>query len=269
MANNNTIITPSFNLRSILEKEKLNGSNFLDWHRNLRIVLMHEKKEFVIDTPIPELPEGGGTAAERAAQKRHQDASNDVKCVMLATMSPDLQKQFLNSDAYTMNLQLKNLFQEQARVEQFAVTKEILSAKLGMNQPVGPFVLKLIRLFEQCERLGLVFPTRLQTDIILHSLPESFDNFKMNFNMNGMENTVTELHGMLKSAEGTIKENCSKDVLLVKKGNGFKKYGTKNGGSKGKKPSGPKQPPAKKQKVVKDPSQDTCFYCNDKGHWKN
>lgn len=92
MTSNNTIITPSFKLHSILEKEKLNGSNFLDWHRNLRIVLMHEKKEFVIDTPIPEFTEGGGTADVRATQKRHQDYSNDVKWVMLATMSHDLQK---------------------------------------------------------------------------------------------------------------------------------------------------------------------------------
>jgi hypothetical protein len=34
----------SFNLRSILEKEKLNGTNFVDWNRNLRIVLRREKK---------------------------------------------------------------------------------------------------------------------------------------------------------------------------------------------------------------------------------
>jgi hypothetical protein len=31
--------TSDFNLRSLLEKEKLNGANFIDWYRNLRIVL--------------------------------------------------------------------------------------------------------------------------------------------------------------------------------------------------------------------------------------
>uniref|UniRef100_A0A0A9FTU0 Uncharacterized protein n=1 Tax=Arundo donax TaxID=35708 RepID=A0A0A9FTU0_ARUDO len=29
----------TFNLRFILEKEKLNRTNFIDWYRNLRIVL--------------------------------------------------------------------------------------------------------------------------------------------------------------------------------------------------------------------------------------
>ena len=30
-------------LRSNLEKEKLSGTNFLDWYRNMRIVLKHDK----------------------------------------------------------------------------------------------------------------------------------------------------------------------------------------------------------------------------------
>ncbi|KAK8690314.1 hypothetical protein V6N13_089008 [Hibiscus sabdariffa] len=48
---NNTI-----SLRSLLEKEKLNGINFLDWFRNLRIVLKQERKEYVIEEPVPDEP---------------------------------------------------------------------------------------------------------------------------------------------------------------------------------------------------------------------
>ena len=35
-------------LRSLVEKEKLNGTNFLDWFRSLRMVLKEEQKEFSI-----------------------------------------------------------------------------------------------------------------------------------------------------------------------------------------------------------------------------
>jgi hypothetical protein len=42
--------TISFTLRSILEKDKLNGTNYTDWICNLRIVLRAEKKEDVLDT---------------------------------------------------------------------------------------------------------------------------------------------------------------------------------------------------------------------------
>ena len=53
MTSNNT---PTMSLRSILEKDKLNGTNFLDWYRNLRIVLRQERKEYILDHPIPEEP---------------------------------------------------------------------------------------------------------------------------------------------------------------------------------------------------------------------
>ena len=42
MAPSNT--TP-FALRLVLEKDKLNGTNYMDWIRNLRIVLKADKKE--------------------------------------------------------------------------------------------------------------------------------------------------------------------------------------------------------------------------------
>jgi len=45
----------TFTLRSILEKDKLNGTNYVDWIRNLRIVLKAEKKEEILDTPLPGL----------------------------------------------------------------------------------------------------------------------------------------------------------------------------------------------------------------------
>ncbi|KAK8600812.1 hypothetical protein V6N12_050660 [Hibiscus sabdariffa] len=48
---NNTI-----SLRSLLEKEKLYGINFLDWFRNLRIVLKQERKEYVIEEAVPNDP---------------------------------------------------------------------------------------------------------------------------------------------------------------------------------------------------------------------
>ena len=66
MATNNTT------LRSILDKEKLNGTNFLDWHRNLRIVLKHERKLYVIDQPIPNEPTANAPRAENNAYSKQK-----------------------------------------------------------------------------------------------------------------------------------------------------------------------------------------------------
>ena len=42
--------------RSVLEKDKLIGTNFLDWFLNLRIVLKQERKLHVLDEPLPGEP---------------------------------------------------------------------------------------------------------------------------------------------------------------------------------------------------------------------
>ena len=59
MANNTT----NFSIRSVLEKDKLTGTNFLDWFRNLRIVLMQERKLHVLEVPHPQPLLAGDTCA--------------------------------------------------------------------------------------------------------------------------------------------------------------------------------------------------------------
>jgi hypothetical protein len=84
--------TSTFNFRCLLEKEKLNGANFMNWYCKLRIVLRQEKTEYVLMELYPEnLPASLSAADHRAHEKRCDDALN-VSCFMLATMSPDLQK---------------------------------------------------------------------------------------------------------------------------------------------------------------------------------
>ena len=49
----------------------------------------------------------------------------------------------------------------------------------------------------------------LAIDVILQSLPPSYKQFIMNFHMNSMEKTLSKLHGMLKTAEESIKLNAN------------------------------------------------------------
>ena len=87
---NTVTSTNNLSLRSILEKDKLTGSNFLDWERNLQIVLRHERKWYVLEEPLGEAPPANVTAAIRNAYQKRSDDLLDVGCLMLATMSPEL-----------------------------------------------------------------------------------------------------------------------------------------------------------------------------------
>jgi hypothetical protein len=91
MATKNQTLYP---LTSILDQNKLNGTNFADWYRNLKIILKHQNKKHVLDAPLPDSPTDTATRAERDRYEKKYDESNEVSCLMLVSMTPDLQKCF-------------------------------------------------------------------------------------------------------------------------------------------------------------------------------
>ena len=147
--------TPTMSLRSILEKDKLNGTNFLDWYRNLRIVLRQERKEYILDQPIPEEPAANASRAQKDAYNKHLNDSVDVTCLMLGCMESELQKQLMEMEAYTMIGHLKEMFQEKARIERFNTIRALLSCKLTASGSVSPHVLKMKGHLEHLDKLGL------------------------------------------------------------------------------------------------------------------
>ncbi|KAJ9540464.1 hypothetical protein OSB04_026970 [Centaurea solstitialis] len=269
--------TNNLSLRSILEKDKLTGSNFLDWERNLMIVLRHERKWYVLEEPLGEAPPANAPAAARNAHKKHSDDLLDVACLMLATMSPDLQAGLINTNAYDMIRQLRDMFQTQARTERYDATKAFNECKMVKGTSVSDHVMKMKRHLDHLERLGHPVPLQLATDTILNSLSEDYRPFVVNYNMNNMEKTIAELHSMLKTAELNMgNKNKTKDVLMVKDGGVKKKNGLAST-SKGKGPvqaiqSAPKKGKSKgkgkKVKPNKARTENRCFICNEIGHWR-
>ncbi|KAJ9566387.1 hypothetical protein OSB04_002353 [Centaurea solstitialis] len=274
---NTVTSTNNLSLRSILEKDKLTGSNFLDWERNLMIVLRHERKWYVLEEPLGEAPPATAPAAARNAHKKHSDDLLDVACLMLATMSPDLQAGLIDTNAYDMIRQLRDMFQTQARTERYDATKAFNECKMIKGTSVSDHVMKMKRHLDHLERLGHPVPLQLATDTILNSLSEDYRPFVVNYNMNNMEKSIAELHSMLKTAELNMgNKNKTKDVLMVRDG-GVKKKNGHASTSKGKGPvqavqSAPKKGKGKgkgmKVKPNKARTENRCFTCNEVGHWR-
>ncbi|KAG8660898.1 hypothetical protein MANES_02G206750v8 [Manihot esculenta] len=176
---------------------------------NLRVTL--DKKSYVLDEAIPEPPPADAT---NAVKNKHKDDSNDIGCLMLAIMCPELQKDLEHLEAYEMSVHLKQAFQQQAR-------------------------------------------------------QDSFSQFFMNYNMNNMEKSILELHGMLKTAEVNIKKRPTQ-ILNVNKGKPMKNKGKpKSKGGNG--PKGQDKPKwQSKAKVPKEIvyKEGVCFHCKEPGHWK-
>ncbi|GJX68766.1 hypothetical protein Tco_0304493, partial [Tanacetum coccineum] len=58
-------------------------------------------------------------SSERDAYEALNDAQNEVACLMLGSMSPELQRTLENYKAYDMIQELKTMFEEQAKQELF------------------------------------------------------------------------------------------------------------------------------------------------------
>jgi hypothetical protein len=99
-----------FSLRTTLEKDKLNGTNYTDWIRNLRTILKAKKKEEVLDTPLLEELDENATLAEKNAYQKAWDVDLEVGCLMLACMEPDLQMQFESVHVHDMVVALNDMF---------------------------------------------------------------------------------------------------------------------------------------------------------------
>ncbi|KAL4364152.1 hypothetical protein GQ457_04G017010 [Hibiscus cannabinus] len=154
----------TISLRSLLEKEKLNGINFLDWFCNLRIVLKQERKEHVIEKPVPKDPSVDAPTADKDKFKKYMDDMVDVGCLMLATMTPELQKQHEDMVAYKMIQNLKEIYEGQARQERYETSKALFQCKMSQRSPVGAHFIKMMGYIQALEKLGFPLSDELAID---------------------------------------------------------------------------------------------------------
>ena len=84
------------NFNAFLEKAKLkdDGSNYMDWVRNLRIVLIAAQKNYVLDAPLGDGPIAGADADVMNVWLAQYDDYLIVLCTMLYGLEPGLQKRF-------------------------------------------------------------------------------------------------------------------------------------------------------------------------------
>ncbi|KAK8675043.1 hypothetical protein V6N13_033116 [Hibiscus sabdariffa] len=134
---------------------------------------------------------------------------------------------------------------------------------MSEESPVGAHVIKMMGYIQALEKLGFPLNDELAIDVVLQLLPDSFNQFILNFNMNEINKTLPQLLGMLRTAESNIKRGGSKSILMVREA----KKGKKVAKSKGVGKSKPKENDALKPE--KGISKDRkCFYCEKSGHWK-
>ena len=107
----------SFNPLSVILKEnKFVGTNYIEWKRNLNLVLTAEDCNFVLTEECPHAPDSISEPEEDAAYHKWCKADKMARCYILASMSNVLQQQHERMlTAYDIMMNLKEMFGDQSR----------------------------------------------------------------------------------------------------------------------------------------------------------
>ena len=144
------------------------------------------------------------------------------------------------------------------------------------GEPITGHMQKMQRFVDRLLKLNVNFPEELAIDIILHSLPSCYDQFRMTYHMNKEEVTLSKLQGLLKTAESSLKGKSgvttpptptAANVLAIGHGKGKKRKNPFKG-TKGKTLEGSYSSKTKKGFVTPsaNPNEAECFYCHEKSH---
>lgn len=245
----------------ILDAHKLLGFNYLDWLRNLKIVLDFEKLTYVLEHSPPAGVNDDATEEEKITLQKWRDDDLKAKYYMITSMSDELQKQYKNiSHAYEIHARLDKLYGAKSRISRYRILRDLFQTRMTEGSSVHDHVLKMINMVEKLEDLGIGMDNNVYIDLILQSLPESFSQFITNFLKNRIETSLRELLNMLSNAERTIKREAS-DML---KGSS-KPKDVEESFQKKKSPKTKTEIRMAKSQVL---SEVKCFHCGQLGHLK-
>ncbi|GKB08465.1 FAR1-related sequence 5-like protein [Tanacetum coccineum] len=183
--------------RSMFDNEKLSGTNFNDWFARLKLVLRVEKKMHIIEQPLPPPPAPISEPNVVAEWTKQYDAHTEIACLMLGSMTPELDRQFELYYPYDMIQELRSMFEIQAGVEKFDLIQSFHACKQEEGKPVADYVLKMKGYVEKLECLGYVLPQDITVGLILNGLTKDFAGFVSNYKMHNMGKTIGEIHAML------------------------------------------------------------------------
>ncbi|GKC62572.1 putative nucleotidyltransferase, ribonuclease H, partial [Tanacetum coccineum] len=205
-------------IRIFFEKQKLTGPNFIDWYRQLRLVLSTEDKEKYLEQPIPAAlvaaaPDQPISPQALATYNEWVKNQKEIDVMMLLSMDLEIQRNLAHLGANDMLKELKVVYSKQAEQELLQTVREFHTCRQEEGQSVSSYVLKMKSYINQLESLGHPVTLNLRVSLILVGLSKEYDSFVQNYNKHNMGKTVNELHAILKLHEETLPKKVAAPAL--------------------------------------------------------
>ncbi|KAL0345817.1 UNVERIFIED_CONTAM: hypothetical protein Sradi_4413000 [Sesamum radiatum] len=238
-----------------------------------RIVLDFKNQGYVLDKPLPTALPKWTLPKERLTFDKWLEDIRKVRNIILASMTNEIQKQYDRlDDVPSIMLRMKEVYAVPHRHIRYAATKVFFGTKMTEGSSVQSHEVKMLFLVENLKDLKAGLNNDTYIDVILQSLPPSYDTFIVNYNTDGLEKSIHELINILVQYEAMIHKSAS--AVLVGKASISKAKGKKGkrkvvattasaGGA-------PAAPTGKDKGKVGDSQQsranDVCIHFHGKGH---
>ncbi|XP_047257701.1 uncharacterized protein LOC124889767 [Capsicum annuum] len=186
-----------------------------------------------------------------------------ARCYILSSMANVLQYEHQSmTTAYDMPESLKEMFGEQNCAAKQTVMKALLTTKMVKGTSVREYVLKIMSLLNELEILSAVIDKESQIKMVLQTLPDSFQQFCLNYNMNKMDLSLTKLLNELQTTESIIKQQAPPAAFMADRPS-----------ASTSKPKGDKKKKKKPRKVSGaydgvDMPKGKYSHCKQPGHYK-
>ena len=137
----------------------------------------------------------------------------------------------------------------------------------GMS--VESHVAQMVADIDELANMGIVFEVEITIDMVLQSLPDSWRQFIINYNLMNTDNTLGDLLSTLKEAEKELLKGTKREAHFTSTSQKSRAGPKATGGVKKKKHKGKgKAKSSMASGKPKDKSQDVCLHCGKRGHWK-
>ena len=137
-------------------------------------------------------------------------------------------------------------YHQSTRLERYEIITNMIVANMGSGESLTSHLQKMQRYVDRLCKLNVNFGEDLAIDIILHSLPSCYNQFRMTYHMNKEEVTLSKLQGLLRTAESNLKDKSvaltpnppAAPVLAIGQGRGKKRKSPSKSHHKGKSKDG-------------------------------
>ncbi|KAK0592617.1 hypothetical protein LWI29_022367 [Acer saccharum] len=254
----------TLSLMNILKDNTLTGDNYVTWKRKIGLLLQSEKHKFVLTTPKPPAPNNESSIMYRDEYEQWKTSDDMAKCYIMATISDVLQQQHegMESAAYIM-MSLEEMFAMKSKTTKREVVTAFMILRMKPGQAVKDHMMKVIAHLNIAELHGAKIDGETKNDMVVNSLSDSFDQFKLDYTLNKKEYTLQGLMQDVQSAEKILVKGKGQEIHMVGK------VATVKARQKVKKQQKKKQlGPIKKETKKVTKIKGKCFLCGEKGHWK-